>query len=163
MWFDILGFGVTSALLIAASIQDWKTMYVCGELVFSCWILCLSLLYFNSNSTVYHWIFVCVLAIVCYLPFDIPGFGDADLLPIAFYFAYYAPTLSATTVALFGFPVFLLLCLIPYGKIWGRAHGMNWSFGDAVPMPMLPCFTAAWVLSGTAFLLVQLLQLLYFI
>lgn len=134
-------------LLLIASLDDWKSWSVNGYIVLACWVAACAGALLHPDRTIISIGVVLVLAIVCYLPFEIPMFGDADLIPFAFYFAYFNPPAWVSTISVILWPVALLACLPVYGKVWAKAKGVTWHWGANVPMPMLPCFAMAWVLS----------------
>lgn len=145
LWYYGFAGVAISILLVASAYEDWKEWSVNGWLTLVCWKVSLLSAILHPDR---NWISVAIvilLMIVCYSPFEIPMFGDADLIPFAFYFAYFNPFAWVSTLSIIGFLVCLLVCLPVYGKVWASAHGEEWHFGDKKPMPMLPCFAMAWV------------------
>ena len=139
-------FGVLSTvLLLWSAVEDWKEWSVHGYLVLGCWLVAIIMAALHPQRNWMSVMLVVFMAILCYLPFEIPVFGDADIIPFAFYVAYFNPFAWVSTLSIILWLVLLLASLPIYGKLWAHAHGDTWHWGDKKPMPMLPCFAMAWV------------------
>ena len=146
MLLAILSFGII--MLIAAK-EDLKSYDVSGELCVIWWVMCFACEFFMGRN----WIIITAMIFMCvvfYYPKDIPFFGDADILPFASYLAVYVNSdLNYMAPLLYLFA--LGLSLVPYGVMWGRKNGVRWYIGSKIEMPVLPCFAAAWIISGICY------------
>lgn len=140
---------ILSILFIPMAIDDWKDNYVDGRLCLVAWILT-GLAWFFCGYQLWTGIVLLVLVIIFYSKFEIPLFGDADILPIAMYIAVFLSVGTGRAIWIM-YPLCLLACLIPYAKIYCKAHGSVWKPFCGIAMPMLPCFAVGWWLATISY------------
>lgn len=131
--------------LILMAAEDWKTMEISGWKCTATWALTIVSWYLCGHNIVAG-VVILILLIVYYAPFELSVFGDADIIPLAMFIAIPC-SLGLFSIYVLSYPITLLLCLVPYGKLYAREHGFSWKFGDKVIMPALPCFAVSWCVS----------------
>lgn len=137
---------IVAVLFTFASKQDWETNSVSGELCLTI-AICLLLTVVEFKAPIWVVVLVGFLGILVFLPFEIPYFGDADLLPVAAYIGFYLGFSGWGPLWEFVYLICLLVVLFPYAKIYAKEHGWVWTFGCGKMVPMLPAFTIAWWMS----------------
>lgn len=134
-----------ACVLIIMGFDDWKDNMVSGVYCLIAWVTSMVAWFLCGRN-----LNICIVLLILFVAFYItPGesfINSADILPIAMYIATFVQ-LGSRSMEIFMFPFCTLLVMIPYGKFYAHANGFKWKFGDKVPMPMLPCFAAAWCLS----------------
>lgn len=144
-----INLAVMAVLLVWMAVEDWKLSTVAGVKCLLGWLAIL-MACVTLDPPIFIWV---ILAVLCFVFYALPDLGfvsSADILPVAMYISVFLAE-GFTSPLVFIYPICLLSCLVPYGKIYARAHKFNWSFGDNVYMPALPCFAVAWILGLLAY------------
>jgi len=149
-FFLVFLYGVTVVVFALAAKQDWDDTEVSGELCIVIWTL-VGLGWLVWNRGWLQFVLLLLLLILFYIPVDIPYFGDADILPIALYIAYYLYPLALygeNLIATLFFPVMLLLVMLPYAKLYYHLRGGKYKLFQGMFVPILPACAIAWWLAG---------------
>lgn len=153
---------VYGGMLTYMAVDDWRSNTVSGVGCLISWcVVAAGVILVPTYVAVY--IALVLLAVLFYLPVDIPMFGDADIIPVAMITHVTAGVMAIhlTTVYYCLYLLVLLLLLFPYAKYWAKKHGTEWHFGSGTMVPALPCFAAAWWVALAVGLLLWAMNIRY--
>ena len=140
---------VLAMIFMIMSAEDWNHTTVAEVWCMLCWVVLSAVVIYSVPNRLCLGVLIAGMLIYgC--RYDVPMFGDADIIPVV---SYVCLLLCAGVSFWYWYlgPTVLLLCLVPYGKLYGRLHGFVWHFGDNKPVPALPVFTVAWLITLVCF------------
>lgn len=133
---------LNGVLLTLGAVYDWRMQAVPGLLCFSFWVTVIAT-FALCNTYMIVGVVLFVLMLVFYLPLEIPMFGDADILPIAAYIAFFIRSPIVWIESMF--PLFsFMLALYPSALVYCKSHNIKYKLFSGMMIPAFPAFACAW-------------------
>ena len=129
--------------LTLMSLDDWKDMTISESKCGVGWVSVVAVLaIFKPHIVIF--LVVAALALLYLLCLELTWWGDADFIFVSMILASFCSSVDTLPV-FYMYGATMLLCAIPYAKLYYRKQGSEYKFGSKLPVPMYPLFTVCWV------------------